>query len=199
MLEHTYNNSDALFATCLKKHIYPLLQSIDRTDVPILHSIIGIVTNAEIIRTIMTTLPHLGAWCHVRDSKGRLPLHVAAQVGWKWDERICILVEKNIHATGEVDPITGLFPFLLAAAGSLSFIEGDEKDEKETVVKKKEDKEKEKYEETGINGNDVEVEVEVAVEDENNDQSYRTCDLNSIYRLARCNPNSIGFQNRNMT
>lgn len=201
MLEHAYNNSDALFSTCLQKDILPLLTSIGRTDVPILQSLIGIVTIPDILNSILTTLPHLGAWCHVKDSKGRLPLHVAAQVGWKWDGRMDKVVGENIHATGEVDPITGLFPFLLAAAGSLSFIESDA-DSKDREKGQKEKKQRvdirEGEEEIGNGIDGVTNDVNMEYEHENDDQSFRACDLNSIYRLARCNPNCIGFQNMNI-
>ena len=45
----------SLFNLCLDDHIIPLLQSISRDDVPILHVVIGIV-NQSILRIIIDTL-----------------------------------------------------------------------------------------------------------------------------------------------
>merc|ERR1712038_1258204 len=102
---------------CLDEHILPLLRSIRHDNVPILQGVIGVVNRTK-LRTIIDTFRHFKPWCSVRDEEGRLPIHSAAEVGLRWNDEMKDIVDANIFAASEVDPTTGLYPFLLAACSS---------------------------------------------------------------------------------
>lgn len=53
----------------------------------------------------------------VRDSKGRLAIHIAAEHGLTWKDGINDIVKANVDAMKEMDPITGLPIYALAAKG----------------------------------------------------------------------------------
>ena len=50
-----------------------------------------------------------------RDNDGRLPLHFALEAGKTWDEGIYNLIKFNPQSLREKDPVTHLYPFMLAA------------------------------------------------------------------------------------
>ncbi len=54
----------------------------------------------------------------VRDGAGRLPLHIATEMGLKWDEGVRELVYANLEALEERHIVTGHYPFMTAAAVS---------------------------------------------------------------------------------
>jgi hypothetical protein len=133
---------------CIENHSIPLLRSLDGDNTyrnsPILQGIIG-VSSQKSLRTIIDTFENFKHWCCARDSQGRLPLHTAVQYGLKWDDEVEDILNANVFAASDLDPVTNLYPFLLAACS------------------------------TG------------------KQEGY---DLNSIYQLARCNPNCVGFQSK---
>ena len=53
----------------------------------------------------------------VRDGAGRLPLHIATEMGLKWDEGVRDLVFAYSKALEERHCVTGHYPFMTAAAG----------------------------------------------------------------------------------
>lgn len=61
-----------------------------------------------------------------RDMQGRLPLFLALDSGVEWEEGVNALVEKHPRSIAMRDPVTGLFPFMLAAASSSRTNEQDE-------------------------------------------------------------------------
>ena len=54
----------------------------------------------------------------IKDDDGRLPIHVAANIGLKWSCGMEDIVEANMVGLDTQDPLTGLYPFMLAALGS---------------------------------------------------------------------------------
>ena len=52
-----------------------------------------------------------------KDKDGRLPLHVAIDKGLYWEGGIKEIAEANYDAISEIDEVTGLYPFMLAAVG----------------------------------------------------------------------------------
>jgi hypothetical protein len=55
---------------------------------------------------------------NVKDSKGRYPLQVAIEEGLWWEDGMQVLVGVSDEGViGYEDPVTGLFPFMLAAIG----------------------------------------------------------------------------------
>ncbi len=55
---------------------------------------------------------------HLRDNKGRLPLHIALQRAAKWSQPLLSLILANDPIDRhETDPVTGLCPFMSAASG----------------------------------------------------------------------------------
>ena len=83
-------------------------------NVPILHGVIGVVSK-DVFRRVMRFY-RFQSWCYVYDKRGRLPIHIAAECGIKWDEEMKDIVDANLFGASEVDALTGLYPFLLAAS-----------------------------------------------------------------------------------
>lgn len=54
----------------------------------------------------------------VRDGAGRLPLHIAAEMGLQWDEGVREIAMANKDALEERHCVTGHYPFMTAAVGS---------------------------------------------------------------------------------
>ncbi len=54
----------------------------------------------------------------VKDKKGRLPIHIAAQRGLKWEDGMKDIVEANFVGLAHGDDETGLYPFALAASSN---------------------------------------------------------------------------------
>jgi ankyrin repeat protein len=79
-------------------------------DVPILHQVIR---NAPLyVDKIIENFPHS---CYLRDWKGRLPVHVALETGMKWSVSLISIIHANSSHLGDIDPVTGFYPFVLAA------------------------------------------------------------------------------------
>ncbi len=53
----------------------------------------------------------------VKDEDGRLPIHIAAEVGLGWNDGLKEIVEANLSSIECVDAVTGLLPFTLCAIG----------------------------------------------------------------------------------
>ena len=51
---------------------------------------------------------------HLKDEDGRLPLHLAAEMGVVESEGLREIIDANVDAVQEPDGLTGLFPFALA-------------------------------------------------------------------------------------
>ena len=67
------------------------------------------------ISGISKYVPHCAS---VRDSQGRMAIHVGADHGLRWEQdKMCDIVEANLLAMKVKDPVTGLPVYGLAAAG----------------------------------------------------------------------------------
>ena len=55
-----------------------------------------------------------------RDLRKRLPLHRSADIGLRWMDGMREILKANYLALREVDAVTGLYPFMLAAVGETS-------------------------------------------------------------------------------
>mmetsp|Transcript_4604 Transcript_4604/g.6001 ORF Transcript_4604/g.6001 Transcript_4604/m.6001 type:complete len:269 (+) Transcript_4604:495-1301(+) len=78
---------------------------------PILQGAIVNYASHKCLRDIMSHLDCIS----VADSDGRLPIHVAAANGLKWEHGMKDIVEMNKLPLNEIDPQSGLYPFALAA------------------------------------------------------------------------------------
>lgn len=54
----------------------------------------------------------------VRDAKGRLPIHIAAESGLGWDEGMKDIAQASFTSIDCIDMVSGLMPFALAAVGN---------------------------------------------------------------------------------
>jgi len=54
---------------------------------------------------------------NVRDGAGRLPIHIASEIGLRWDEGIADIVFANSNGLEERHCVTGLYPFMISAVG----------------------------------------------------------------------------------
>jgi len=54
----------------------------------------------------------------MKDSRGRLPIFTALESGVLWEEGVSTLLELAPRALFLRDPVTGLYPFMLAACGT---------------------------------------------------------------------------------
>mmetsp|Transcript_15239 Transcript_15239/g.18548 ORF Transcript_15239/g.18548 Transcript_15239/m.18548 type:complete len:352 (+) Transcript_15239:256-1311(+) len=103
------------FLKCvLEEHIIPLLEGLDTADVPVLQGVIGVVDEAT-LRIMIDKFDNFPRWCHIRDKQGRLPLHVGAEHGLRWENELRDILEANKLATSVIDPISNLYPYSLAA------------------------------------------------------------------------------------
>jgi hypothetical protein len=78
---------------------------VERTPRPSLYKV-------SIIKILLEAHPDAAA---VKNNQGRYPLHLALASGKTWDGGIRELVTSYPDAVREADPVTGLFPFHLAA------------------------------------------------------------------------------------
>jgi len=62
-------------------------------------------------------------YSHCTNEKGRLPLFTASEQGVKWSEGLGMIVNGNGGAIEDIDVITGLEAFMLAAIGNNSDME----------------------------------------------------------------------------
>ena len=53
----------------------------------------------------------------IRDSEGRLPLHIAAEISLKWRDGLKRILDAHSIAVTIPDPKSGLYDFMLAAVG----------------------------------------------------------------------------------
>jgi ankyrin repeat protein len=85
-------------------------------ETPILHLAIATGAPPNVLRDFIDRFDNC---IDVADSNGRYPLHNAIEAGLSWENGIQIIVEHVGEAgiIGNTDPVTGLFPFMLAAAG----------------------------------------------------------------------------------
>jgi ankyrin repeat protein len=122
----------------------------------------------DIIKDIMMLFPNSALIEDENDH--RLPLHTASALGYKWIDMLPI-IEGNCGALEVVDPVTGLYPFALAAACS-SCISRCCSD----------------YNDTNENG--------LVGDDDDDDEDMQgceicVCDLNTIYQLIQKNPQKL--------
>ena len=66
----------------------------------------------EQILNAMTRFPHA---VFLRDENNRLPIHIALESGMQWSAGLVSLMNATISNLKEKDPVTGLYPFALAA------------------------------------------------------------------------------------
>merc|ERR1712154_398429 len=57
----------------------------------------------------------------VKDGNGRLPLHIGCEIGLEWDNGLKTVLDAHSLAVETADPMTGLYPFMLAAVGEESY------------------------------------------------------------------------------
>ena len=58
--------------------------------------------------------------CSMPDSDGRLPIHLAAESGKEWENGVQSLALAFPSGVSTVDPVSGLYPFMIAATGAMS-------------------------------------------------------------------------------
>lgn len=75
----------------------------------------------EIISMIIGTVTSDCA--NVRDGAGRLPIHIATEIGLRWDEGIADIVFANSNGLEEKHCVTGLYAFMTSAVGPDSDLE----------------------------------------------------------------------------
>lgn len=98
--QHNKDNVWNCISQALSKH----------KDIPILHQVIR---NAPIyVDKIIENFPHS---CYLRDRNGRLPVHVALETGMKWSVSLISIMHANLSHLSDIDPVTGFYPFVLAA------------------------------------------------------------------------------------
>merc|ERR1719223_398761 len=85
-------------------------------ETPILHLAIATGAPPNVLRGF---IDRFDSSIGVADSNGRYPLHNAIEAGLSWENGIQKIVEHVGEAgiIGNTDPVTDLFPFMLAAAG----------------------------------------------------------------------------------
>ncbi len=82
--------------------------------IPIHHKVIKHVP--QHLYRVCTMFPLSGL---VRDEQGRLPVHIALETGnLPWSQEIVLLIMSCKSNLNELDPVTGLLPFALAASGN---------------------------------------------------------------------------------
>lgn len=117
----------------------------------------------DIIKDIMMLFPNSALIEDENDH--RLPLHTASALGYNWIDMLPI-IEENCGALEVVDPVTGLYPFALAACSSSCCSDYND-DTNENVL----------------------------VGDDDNDDLQRcekcVCNLNTIYQLIQKNPHKL--------
>ncbi len=79
-------------------------------DIPILHRIIE--KDPHLITEAVKRFPHA---LFLRDANNRLPIHVALENGLKWSNGLMLIMNTNMPHLNEKDPVTGYYPFALAA------------------------------------------------------------------------------------
>lgn len=54
----------------------------------------------------------------IRDGAGRLPIHIATEMGLRWDEGVGLIAFSNDEGLEEKHCVTGIYPFMMAASGT---------------------------------------------------------------------------------
>eukprot|EP00551_Chaetoceros_affinis_P010665 CAMPEP_0203672020 /NCGR_PEP_ID=MMETSP0090-20130426/7648_1 /ASSEMBLY_ACC=CAM_ASM_001088 /TAXON_ID=426623 /ORGANISM="Chaetoceros affinis, Strain CCMP159" /LENGTH=150 /DNA_ID=CAMNT_0050537237 /DNA_START=797 /DNA_END=1249 /DNA_ORIENTATION=- len=80
-------------------------------EVPILHKVIKHVPDQ-----ILNAIERFPASIFLRDSQNRLPIHVALGAGLQWSHGLLHILNANISHLKDKDPVSGFYPFALAAA-----------------------------------------------------------------------------------
>lgn len=108
-LEERCNDDEyPLFDTNVWDIIEPVLSPYK--EIPILHRVIEHAP--QHISTVINRFPHS---VFLRDESNRLPIHVALQNGLEWSAGLVTIINANISHLIEKDPVTGYYPFALAA------------------------------------------------------------------------------------
>ncbi len=86
-------------------------------DIPILHRMIEIEHRSHLdekakINQVISRFPHS---LFLRDANNRLPIHVALEKGMQWSGELVAIMSANMSHLVEKDPVTGYYPFALAA------------------------------------------------------------------------------------
>lgn len=79
-------------------------------NIPILHRVIE--SAPDEIDQVMSRFPHS---LFSRDENNRLPIHVALDHGLKWSAELVAIMNASILFLNDKDPVTGFYPFMLAA------------------------------------------------------------------------------------
>jgi len=79
--------------------------------------------NNDTDKKLGTTVYDWKECARIKDKYGRLPLHTAVARDLKWSEWLQHILHSNLAAIEEIDNLTGLEPFMLAAAGPNSDLE----------------------------------------------------------------------------
>jgi len=110
-LAELHLNSIGPEGTQAMKSCHLFAQPIDRViqtgHQPTINDVDGILHNWRILSCTL-------------DRRRRLPLHCAADANLRWIDGTREIVEANYLALGDVDAVTGLYPFMLAAVGECS-------------------------------------------------------------------------------
>lgn len=72
-------------------------------------------STSEVIKMIFSAVTSDCA--KIRDGAGRLPIHIATEMGLRWNEGVGLIVFAHDKGLEEKHCVTGLYPFMMAAAG----------------------------------------------------------------------------------
>ncbi len=81
------------------------------TDIPILHRVIKHAPDQ-----ILNTIQRFPQAVFIRDNDNRLPIHVALEEGMQWCFELVSILNANISHLKDKDPVTGFYPYALAAS-----------------------------------------------------------------------------------
>ncbi len=79
-------------------------------DIPILHRVIEHAPDQ--IMEVVSRFPHAS---FLRDENNRLPIHIALEKGIEWSVELVAIMNANMSHLNQKDPVTGYYPFALAA------------------------------------------------------------------------------------
>jgi len=111
MIPDIVKKFDIDLSDCIDKDGFaPLAIAIKEQKASYIRCLLSLHNGAAIER-----IPYIETNRKYKQSRSRLPLHMALATGLKWTMGLKEIIENNMCALEERDEVTGLFPFMLAA------------------------------------------------------------------------------------